>query len=234
MNNLFLKEATMNDRPYERCLRSGPGVLSNTELLAVILRTGRQGADASSLAREILSLKGGNGGIGEICHLTISELMSVNGIGQVKAIQVQCIGELSKRIASERAITKLSFKSPSSIADYYMEQLRHREQECLVIMMLDTKNHFLGDRILTVGTVNSSLVSTREVFLEALRNKAVSIILIHNHPSGDPTPSREDREVTEKIRQAGNLLEIHLIDHIIIGDGNYFSFCEQEIFYAGK
>lgn len=227
MTQIFLKEKPSDDRPYERCLRLGPGVLSNAELLAVILRTGRQGADAVALAREILQLGENEGGLLGLCHLSVPELMSVNGIGEVKALQLQCLGELSKRMASEKAVKRLSFNSPETIADYYMEKLRHREQECLVLLMLDTRNRFLADRVMTIGTVNASLASPREIFMEALRQHAVSIILIHNHPSGDPTPSREDKDMTQRMQKAGKMLEIQLIDHLIIGDQNYFSFCEK-------
>ena len=109
-----------------------------------------------------------------------------------------------------------------------MEELRHEEQEVLLCMMLDTKNHLLGEKRLFLGTVNASLVSPRELFLEALRFQAVNIILVHNHPSGDPTPSKADVEITERVRQGGELLGIHLLDHIIIGEHTYVSFREKE------
>ncbi|MDD7738733.1 MAG: DNA repair protein RadC, partial [Lachnospiraceae bacterium] len=162
-------------------------------------------------------------------HLTIPELVKVKGIGRVKAIQLKCVGELSRRIAAADARPSLSFDNPSSIAAYYMERLRHEEQEVLICMMFDTKNHLLGEREITRGTVNSALISPRELFLCALQFHAVHILLVHNHPSGIPEPSGDDIEVTRRIRRAGELLGISLLDHIIIGDHCYISMLEQGI-----
>ena len=154
--------------------------------------------------------------------------MSIPGVGTVKAIQLKCIGELSRRMARQKAKERLSFNAPDTIAEYYMEELRHLEQEVLLCMMLDTKNHLLGEKRMFLGTVNASLVSPRELFLEALRYQAVNIILVHNHPSGDPTPSREDVLITQRVHQGGELIGIHLLDHIIIGEHTYMSFREKE------
>ena len=142
-------------------------------------------------------------------------------------MQIKCIAELSKRMAAASAGKKLDFRDPESIASYYMELLRHEEQERLICAMLDTKNHFLGDVTVTIGTVNTSLISPRELFLEALAFHAVHLILIHNHPSGDAAPSREDITVTKRIARAGELLGITLLDHIIIGDRQYVSLLKE-------
>lgn len=147
----------------------------------------------------------------------------------MKAVQLKCIGELSKRMACAAARPALSFQNPDSIAAYYMEQLRHQEQELMICMMLDNQNHLLNDIVLSKGTVNATLITPREVYLEALRYHAVSLILVHNHPGGNPAPSHCDREITERIFKAGEMLGISLLDHIIIGDHRYVSFREQEI-----
>lgn len=214
------------ERPYEKCLSKGPSSLTDAELLAVIIRTGTQGVTSVKLAEQILNLPREDLGITGICHLSLQELMNLPGIGEVKAIQILCIGELSKRIATSQAKKKISFQDPHTIAQYYMEQLRHKEQECMVCMMLDTKNQLIGEELISKGTVNASLVSTRDLFLLALQYHAVHLILVHNHPSGDPTPSQADVALTERIHQAGALMNIQLLDHIIIGDCSYRSFRE--------
>lgn len=224
-----VKALPIGDRPYEKCLERGTQALTDAELLAVILRTGTVGSTSIQLAEAVLRLSTNSDGLLGIHQLSCQELMKLKGVGKVKAIQIKCIGELSKRIAKITARERLDFTSPSTIAQYYMEQLRHEPQELLLCMMLDTKNHLLGERVVFKGTVNASLVSPREVFLAALEYRAVHLILVHNHPSGDPTPSKEDLMVTECICQAGELLGIRVLDHIIIGDCRYISFCEQEL-----
>lgn len=227
--NQTMKDLPVQDRPYEKCLKFGTEHLTDAELLAIILRTGRQGSSSLELSYEILQLADTcKQGLCGLHHLSVPELMGIPGVGKVKAVQVKCIGELSRRMARQKAKNRLSFHAPDTIAAYYMEELRHLEQEVLLCMMLDTKNHLLGEKRMFLGTVNASLVSPRELFLEALRFQAVNIILVHNHPSGDPTPSREDVRITERVRQGGELLGIHLLDHIIIGEHTYVSFKEKE------
>lgn len=224
-----IKELPAQDRPYEKCLDLGPEHLTDSELLAVILRTGRRGSSSLELSYEILHLaQTREAGISGLYHLSVQELMRIPGVGKVKAIQLKCIGELSRRMARQKARERLSFNDPATIAAYHMEGLRHLEQEVLLCMMLDTKNHLLGEKQISLGTVNASLISPRELFLEALRFQAVNIILVHNHPSGDPTPSREDVLITQRVHQGGELIGIHLLDHIIIGEHAYMSFREKE------
>ncbi len=218
------------DRPYEKCLRLGAEYLTDSELLAVLLRTGTKGSPSVEMAEEVLQLSKDREGLLGLHHLSITQLQAVKGIGKVKAIQIKCIGELSKRIATATAKKGISFQHPASIADYYMEQLRHEEQELLICMMLDTKNRLLGDEMIFKGTVNSSLANPREIFLSAISYHAVGILLVHNHPSGDCTPSQADADFTQRIKEAGDLLGIPLLDHIIIGDCKYLSFREQGIF----
>ena len=231
MNNTnnIMKQLPEEQRPYEKCFTQGESALSDSELLAVILRSGTQGKNSLTLAQEILKVmeKSSYPGLTGLLHISVQDLMKINGIGQVKAVQLKCIGELSKRIARNAARPQLVMNSPASIAAYYMEELRHEEQEVVICMMADVKGHFLGDKILTRGTATGSMVTPREIYMEALRRHAVSLILIHNHPSGDPTPSPDDVQITTRIYQAGELIGIHLLDHIVIGDQKYCSFREE-------
>lgn len=216
-----------NLRPYEKCLAYGAQALTDAELLAVIIRSGASGISAVHLAEQILELNRQDRGLLGIHHLSMSELKELRGIGEVKAIQIKCIGELSKRIARTAARERLTFDEPASVADYYMEFLRHEEQEQMICMMLDTKNHLLGEEKLSKGTVNTSAISPRELFLAALSYRAVSILMVHNHPSGDATPSREDILLTQRVKRAGEMLGIYLLDHIVIGDCTYCSMKQE-------
>ena len=224
-----MKQIPKEVRPYERCLKQGPQVLSDAELLAVILRTGSVGENSLELSNRLLSLGKGSGGILGILQMSDVELMAIRGIGSVKAVQILCIGELSRRIAKTNASNGIVMGDPETIANYYMEDMRHQGQELLQMMMLNTKNRLIAETIISKGTVNASLISPREVFLEALKHQAVYIILIHNHPSGDPTPSREDILITRRMKELGTMIGIELMDHIIIGDRSYISLKERGI-----
>ena len=223
-----IKELPESERPYEKCIREGESALSDSELLAV-MRCGTRGVSSLALANDIMNYmkESSYPGLAGILHSSLSELRKIHGVGKVKAVQLKCIGELSKRISSAAAKPALSFHHPDSIAAYYMEQLRHQEQELMICMMLDNQNHLLAERLLSKGTVNAALITPREIYMEAVRCHAVSLILIHNHPGGNPAPSRNDILITEQIYQAGEILGIHLLDHIIIGDHQYVSFKEQ-------
>ena len=211
--------------PYENCIALGEQSLTDTELIAAIIKTGVSGKPAGELAKDILD-KSHNKGLLGLFDMSIDELMDIKGIGLAKAAQLKCICELSRRLAKQSAGKRLDFSSPYAIAEYYMQDMRHLTKERLVLVMLDSRLNLIKDSVISIGTVNSSLVSVKEVFSEACKNKAVSIVLIHNHPSGDPAPSPQDISVTEQIRKAGLILGIHLIDHIIIGDNNFTSLNE--------
>ena len=225
LSHISMKNLPESERPYERFQILGAEALSDAELLAIILKTGTKDYTALDLARDLLSECQGN--LLNLYEIGYEQLLERRGIGPVKATQLKAIAELSKRIARTGRGYHLSMNCPSSIADYYMEELRHEEQELVICMMSDVKGHFLGDKILTRGTATGSLVTPREIFMEALRRHAVSLILIHNHPSGDPTPSPDDVQITTRIYQAGELIGIHLLDHIVIGDQKYCSFREE-------
>ena len=215
-------------RPYEKFMKFGAESLTENELLAIILRTGSREEDVEALADHILKLAGYEGeGLLGLHRISMEQLLQIKGIGRVKAIQLKCVMEFCTRVARTRARASLVFNRSSTVADYYMEQLRHRRRECVFLLMLDTKGQLIKELELSKGTVKSSLLSPREVFIEALKAEAVNIILLHNHPSGDPSPSREDMAVTGNIAEMGHVLDIPLIDHIIIGDNKYISFKEQ-------
>ena len=229
--NNGMKHMIEEERPYEKCDRFGAGSLTDVELLAVILRTGTKGESALDLARKLLYPENGMPNRGET-HLqswTKEELMKVHGIGKVKAIQILCLCELSKRLSRLSARSELDFSKPDTIAEYYMEDMRHRNQEHIKLLMLNGRSRLISESEISKGTINMSIISPREIFLEALQKGAVYIILLHNHPSGDPTPSREDILITKRIREAGMILGIELLDHIIIGDNCYVSFAQEDI-----
>lgn len=226
MNHITMKQMPDDERPYEKCLKSGAGVLTDAELLAVILRTGAKGTTSIELAKKILNCSKTQPGLLGLYHLSASGLCSIRGIGKVKAVQIQCITELSRRIAKAAAAEGNTFTSAQAIAEYYMEDFRHLEQEQVLLLMFDTRCRLLGETVISRGTVNQSLLSPREIFLCALNYHAVGIILLHNHPSGDATPSNEDFKITRRMKDSGELLGIELLDHIVIGDRCYFSFRE--------
>ncbi len=229
MKNKKMKDIFKDDRPYEKCQKYGATVLTDSELLAVIIKSGTKGYSAKDIAELILKESPLEKGILGINHLSIEELTRIKGIGIVKAIQIMCICELSKRIAKESRKSRLMFNNASSVADYYMEDLRHKEHEEVHLLLLDTKSMLIGHSLLSKGTVNASLISSRDILIEALQKKAVYMILVHNHPSGDPSPSKDDIINTKKINEASNLIGISLIDHIIIGDNKYISLKERGI-----
>ena len=225
----MIKDMVKDDRPYEKCLEQGAASLSNAELLAVLLRTGIKGKSALDLAQHILSSENGDGGILNLHQFTLKELKDIKGIGTVKAIQILCLSDLAIRLAKANAKEGLVFCNPSTIATYYMEEMRHQKQELMKLLMLNSKSKLLGESDISKGTVNASLISPRELFIEALGKNAVGIILLHNHPSGDPTPSKSDLLLTKRIQQAGEIIGIELLDHIIIGNNCYNSFAENKL-----
>ena len=228
MNENF-NSLPQEDRPYERCIRHGVQSLSNRDLLAVILRTGAKGRNVMELAGELLRLVPEREGFTGLRRLSLDELSKVKGIGKVKAVQLKCLLEIARRMAREEAGEGTHFTSPSAVANYYMEDLRHLEQEEIHVMFLNTKQNLLRDFLVSKGTVNASVITPREILIEGLRSLAVSMILVHNHPSGDPSPSESDLLLTRRVKEAGDVIGISLLDHIIIGDKRYLSFRQQQI-----
>ncbi len=224
---LTVKDLPLSERPYEKCEKNGAAYLSDAELLAVILRTGTKELRAIDLAVKVLNYGEANSGLKGLNYLTLKELTKIKGIGRVKAIELLCLTELTKRMAKEIHRDSFRLATPKSVADYYMQDMRHLCREQILLVMLDSKSKLIKDLVISSGTVNTSIMPVREIFVQALKQEAVNIILIHNHPSGDPTPSAEDLRVTKRIREAGNFVGISLMDHIIIGDNRYISLKEQ-------
>ena len=227
---IMTTDADKVDLPYEKFLTLGAGALTEAELLAIILRTGTRNCPALALAKEVLSLAGGKGDkLNCLHHLTLRELMEIPGIGEVKAVKIKCLSELAMRMSRERAAGGLHFDAPETVADYYMERMRHQEKEIILLLLLDNKLKLIEEYIISLGTVRASLLSPREVFLEAFKCRASNLMLLHNHPSGEPKPSSMDIAVTRKIKEAGELMDIPLIDHIILGDGCYISMKGEDL-----
>ena len=226
-NNISTKNIGNENMPYEKFIRFGPDALTEGELLAIILRTGTHTRSALEIAEEILSLSDSpRTGLLGLYDVPLERLMQIKGVGEVKAVKIKCIAELAMRINITNAKSGLIISKPETIANYFMEKLRHQRKECVILACLDGKGQILKEILLSSGSVNMSLISPREVFLEALRNDAVNVILIHNHPSGDTSPSEADIQSTKRVFDMGQLLDVLLLDHIIIGDNCYFSFRE--------
>lgn len=220
--------------PYERFLRFGPESLAESELLAIIIRTGTREKSALQLAEEVLRLaRYPKDGLLGLYDVSLEELRGISGIGEVKAVKLKCLAELARRMRMAKVMEEgLNFNRSGQVADYFMEKLRHRSTECLILVGLDSRGRMLCEKQLSEGSVKMSLISPREIFLTALESRAVNIILIHNHPSGDPTPSASDRELTANVRELGEKMDLLLLDHIIIGDNSYASFREAGWFQA--
>lgn len=233
-SHILMKKMSETERPYEKSYMYGVQVLSDAELLAVILRTGSQKANALTLAYRILNAHPIHKGIVGLNYLTTDELEEISGIGKVKAIQMKCLAEISRRMAKAVLKPFVAFESPQSIADYFMERTRYLDKEYVYLLMFDSKHKLIKDMRLSEGTINRSLLSPREVFIPALKYEAVYIILVHNHPSGDPTPSEDDIDITYTIIEAGSMIGIELSDHIILGNNCYVSLAERGIFYETK
>ena len=218
------------ERPYEKCEHFGPGALSDAELLAVLLRSGAEGVSALEMSRSILRSLGRNS-LARLHEAGMEDLLEIRGIGKVKAIQIRCIAELSRRIAQAKigAEDDLVYDSPETVGNYFMEEMRHENQEIVIVLCLSSKGRLLGRRIISRGSINAAILDPREIYKEALSRRAASIILLHNHPSGDPSPSEEDIEITNRISQAGEMIGVPLLDHLIIGDRSYVSMRQSRI-----
>lgn len=229
MTQMTMKSLPEDLQPYEKVKRYGVQSLTDTELLSVLLRSGTKGCNCLELARQIMTMADGSQNLLNIHHLTYEKLITIKGIGEVKAVQLLCLSETAKRLSKAQAQQGLAFTTPSTIAEYYMEEMRHATQEYTKLLLLDTKSRLISQLDVNKGTVNASLISPREILIEALRRNAVSMILLHNHPSGDPTPSEADISITKRLKAAGELVEIPLLDHIIIGNNCYMSFMQERI-----
>ena len=222
-----IKEMYRDERPYEKCEQYGAENLTDAELLAVLLRTGTKGENSLELAQKLLHPDFAEHGILNIHKWTREGLLRIKGIGRVKAGQILCLSELAKRLAKASAASGLNFSAPETIARYYMEDMRHQNTEVLKLLFLNTRSKLIGESDISTGTVDTALVSPRELSIEALQRGAVSIVLLHNHPSGDPTPSKADVRTTRRLKEAGSMIGIALLDHIIIGNNCFISLREK-------
>lgn len=223
-----IKEIPLNDRPREKMAANGAAVLTDAELIAILLRTGTAEKSAIDIASEMTA----DGGLYKrLAGITrLNELTNIKGLGQAKAATVLAALEIGRRIASAKPIEKIHLSCPQDVADFLMPRLRYAAKEQFVVILLNNKNKVIGTEVVSEGSLSSSIVHPREVFAPAILHHAAAIMVAHNHPSGDPKPSIEDEEVTRLLSRSGNVLGIPMIDHVIIGDGNYYSFLENEAF----
>ncbi len=224
MPHRTLKESRLPERPRERLLALGPGSLTLVELLAILVGTGTSRADALDVARGVLGLGGGS--VRELARRPIGELSRVAGMGRAKAARVAAALELGRRLAGEGASPGFEVRSPADIHRWCTPGLRDLLVEEFHLLTLDTQNRITRDLLVTRGILNSSLVHPREVFRAAIAEAAAAVIVVHNHPSGNPTPSADDRGVTRQLVEAGRLLDIPVYDHLIVAGDQYFSFAE--------
>lgn len=227
MQHTTVKQLPESERPYERFLALGAEALSDAELLSIILKTGTKELTSLDIARQLLSECHGN--LLNLYEFSYEELMEHKGIGPVKAIQLKAVAELSKRIARTSNSNRLVLNKPEAVAGYYMETLRHQKKEMFLAAFFDAKCHFLGDTVIATGGVDAAYVAVSELFQEALKRHTVQMVVLHNHPSGDPNPSGADIQLTRRLADGAKLLGMQLSDHIVIGDNRYYSFMENSI-----
>lgn len=219
-----IKDWPQDDRPREKLLRHGPVALSDAELLAIIIRTGSRGKSALDLARTVLS---GEKNLRSIGGRSVRELMRLKGIGMAKAVELIAVFEIGRRAQAGNAEEKVIIRSPEDVARRMLPKLRDRNQEGFHVLVLDSKNGLKVESELSRGILNASLVHPREVFKVAIDNMGASVIVVHNHPSGNPEPSKEDMDITRQLADAGKILGIPLHDHVIIAGDGYTSFAER-------
>ncbi|WP_172254726.1 RadC family protein [Saccharibacillus deserti] len=220
----LLRDLPGEERPRERMLQYGAGALSHSELLAILIRTGRQGESAVHLAQRVLNEAGTLKGLAD---LNLSELMQIKGVGPAKAVQIKAGIELGLRLSRRSSADKVVVRSPHDAYEAVAVELRDLRKEHFVCLFLNTKNHVIGTETLSVGSLNASIVHPREVFRAAIKCSSASIVCAHNHPSGDPAPSPEDISLTRRLVEAGRIVGIDVLDHIVVGDGTYVSLKEQ-------
>jgi DNA repair protein RadC len=224
---VFIRELPLPERPREKMISCGVRSLSNTELLAILLGTGSKDKSALHLAEEILSIK--SDGILFLSDCSPEELSKLNGVGKAKACRILAGIELGRRIATEPREKRLKIGDPESIAALFMEEMRYYKKEVFNILLLSSKGEIIGSDKISVGDLSSTVIHPREVFLPAVKRSAAAVAFVHNHPSGDPTPSGDDIKTTAKLVDAGKIIGIAVWDHIIIGDGRYMSFREKQL-----
>lgn len=222
--NLKIREMNIDEKPREKLLKRGVKSLSNSELIAILIRIGNKNDNAITLSSKLL--KNTSNGIRGLREMSIEEMCGFEGIGISKATIIKAAIELGERISDYRP-NKYKISNPWDVYLYYMEELRYLKKEVFKVILLNTKNEIITDINVSIGTLNSSIVHPREVFVGAIKKSANSVILMHNHPSGDPFPSAEDINITKRLKKSGDIIGIEVLDHIIIGDGIYYSLKEK-------
>lgn len=224
---MMIRDVHEADRPRERLIQQGAQSLSNQELIAILLRTGTKEESVLHLANRVLTYFEQ---LHELKHATIEEIISIKGIGEVKETQLLAAVELGRRLAQKQVNERFTIRSPHDAASYLMPDMTSLQQEHFVVLFLNVKNQVIHKQTIFIGSLNASIVHPREIFREAVKRSAASIICAHNHPSGIPTPSPEDIEVTKRLQEAGFIIGIDLIDHVIIGDHQFVSMKEKGYF----
>ena len=225
--HVAMKDMPPDLRPRERLWRYGPEFLSEVELLALLLGSGTGQASALELAAQMLSRFDGLAGL---AGATCQELAGVRGVGPARAALIQAAVQLGRRLASQPARNRAVIRGPDDVAALMMEEMRGLDREHFRALLLNTKNQVLGVDRIAVGTLNESTVHPREIFKNAVKMSAAGVVLVHNHPSGDPTPSRNDREITKRLVRAGEIIGISVLDHVVIGDNSYVSLKASGLF----
>ena len=226
-NNLKVVDMPIQERPIERLITFGPETLSDSELLAIILRCGVRGENVLNLSQRVLNKVNGIDGI---LNASYSDLTSIKGVKSVKASQIIAISELFRRLSTLRSKSNIiNISKPSDVGEMLMTEMASLNQEVLKVIILNTKNNVIRVKDIFKGTLNSSIVHPREIFNEAIKSGGASIIICHNHPSGDPTPSKEDINITIRIKECGKIVGIDLLDHIIVGHREIVSLKEKGI-----
>ncbi|MFD1018908.1 RadC family protein [Thalassobacillus hwangdonensis] len=220
----MIKDVPKQDRPRERMLDLGPGHLSNQELLAILLGSGTKSESVMTVASRVLMHFEG---LSLLKDASVEELTAIKGIGTAKAVLLLSALELGKRLHQLKPGERYIIRSPEDGADFVMEEMRDLQQEHFICLFLNTKNQVLHRQTIFIGSLNASIVHPREVFKEAVKRSAASIICAHNHPSGDPTPSQEDINVTRRLSECGKMIGIELLDHLVIGDRKFISLKEK-------
>lgn len=229
MENLVMKEMPLSERPYELLEAYGPEKLTDAQLLAVLLQSGTVGETSVEMASRLLNASDipGRDPMVNLFAMSLSKLREQRGVGRVKSIQIKAMGELVRRLSHKEAGQKKHIGCPKDVADMYMEEMRYLHHEMAQVVFLSTKADIVGELFLGTGTLTQALVDPRMIFLKGFETGALQFILLHNHPSGDPKPSETDCHLTKRLAQMGDIMEMALADHIVIGDGTYFSFAEE-------
>jgi DNA repair protein RadC len=222
---LTMRDWPANEQPREKLQQIGPGALSNAELVAILLRVGSQGEDVVALSQRLLVQYRGLGGLN---RAVFADLAAERGMGAAKTCALKAALELGKRMMIEE-VQRIQINSPQDVANLLLVEMGHLEQECLRTVLLNTKNHVLAMPIIYQGSVNATSLRVGELFREAVRHNATALIVVHNHPSGDPTPSPEDVAVTRTLVDAGKLMDIEVLDHLVIGRQRYVSLKERRL-----